>query len=141
MWCIDSWWRLSWSWSYGSWIYNYLCNQCLSIPPISTKRTITHLNWTHWTQKNHDVALEIQVLALGQAQKWIFNQLKGSQPTPLDNWISNSNTYINKHICKSTRRRIVLNFSVNKLIFDLITNFSNTCISKSFHILTTGNMF
>ena len=22
--------RLSWSWSYGSWIYNYPCNQCLS---------------------------------------------------------------------------------------------------------------
>jgi len=22
--------RLLWSWSYGSWIYNYLCNQCLS---------------------------------------------------------------------------------------------------------------
>jgi hypothetical protein len=22
---------LSWSWSYGSWIYNYLCNQCLSL--------------------------------------------------------------------------------------------------------------
>jgi hypothetical protein len=21
---------LSWPWSYGSWIYNYLCNQCLS---------------------------------------------------------------------------------------------------------------
>ena len=21
---------LSWSWSYGSWIYDYLCNQCLS---------------------------------------------------------------------------------------------------------------
>jgi hypothetical protein len=20
----------SWSWSYGSWIYNYMCNQCLS---------------------------------------------------------------------------------------------------------------
>jgi len=20
----------SWSWSYGSWIYDYLCNQCLS---------------------------------------------------------------------------------------------------------------
>jgi len=19
----------SWSWSYGNWIYNYLCNQCL----------------------------------------------------------------------------------------------------------------
>ena len=22
--------NVSWSWSYGSWIYNYLCNQCLS---------------------------------------------------------------------------------------------------------------
>ena len=22
--------RSLWSWSYGSWIYNYLCNQCLS---------------------------------------------------------------------------------------------------------------
>ena len=25
----------SWpSWSYGSWIYNYLCNQCLSLPTL-----------------------------------------------------------------------------------------------------------
>ena len=24
----------SWSWSYGSWIYNYLCNQCLSPPSL-----------------------------------------------------------------------------------------------------------
>ena len=23
-------WRLPWSWSYGSWICNYICNQCLS---------------------------------------------------------------------------------------------------------------
>jgi len=23
-------WRPKWLWSYGSWIYNYLCNQCLS---------------------------------------------------------------------------------------------------------------
>jgi len=23
-------WGKSWPWSYGSWIYNYLCNQCLS---------------------------------------------------------------------------------------------------------------
>ena len=23
-------WGCLWSWSYGSWIYNYLCNQCLS---------------------------------------------------------------------------------------------------------------
>jgi hypothetical protein len=24
----------SWAWSYGSWIYNYLCNQCLSSPML-----------------------------------------------------------------------------------------------------------
>jgi len=23
-------WKPSWSWSYDSWIYNYLCNQCIS---------------------------------------------------------------------------------------------------------------
>jgi hypothetical protein len=23
-------WRLSWAWSYGSWIYNYLCSECIS---------------------------------------------------------------------------------------------------------------
>ena len=23
-------WCMLWSWSYGSWIYNYMCNQCLS---------------------------------------------------------------------------------------------------------------
>jgi len=27
-----------------------------SIPPISTKRTTTsHLNWTYWSQKDHDI--------------------------------------------------------------------------------------
>ena len=26
----SNWWGASWSWSHGSWIYNYLCNQCLS---------------------------------------------------------------------------------------------------------------
>jgi hypothetical protein len=34
-WCFHNkcWWVLSqpsWSWSYGSWIYSFLCNQCLS---------------------------------------------------------------------------------------------------------------
>jgi hypothetical protein len=27
-------------WSYGSWIYNYLCNQCIS--PVSTKVVISN---------------------------------------------------------------------------------------------------
>jgi len=35
-----------------------------SIPPISTKWTITsHLNWTHWTQKTPwHIMLEIQAM-------------------------------------------------------------------------------
>jgi hypothetical protein len=29
-------WVSSWPWSYGSWIYNYLCNQCLSpVTPLT----------------------------------------------------------------------------------------------------------
>ena len=36
-------WGLSWSWSYGSWIYNYLCNQCLS--PITLWRVRIRLRW------------------------------------------------------------------------------------------------
>jgi len=27
---VPSIWGPLWSWKYGSWIYNYLCNQCLS---------------------------------------------------------------------------------------------------------------
>jgi hypothetical protein len=30
IWPTSWFWGLSWSWSYGSWIYNYLCNRCLS---------------------------------------------------------------------------------------------------------------
>jgi len=32
----------SWSWSYGSWIYNYLCNRCLS--PLSCE--LESRSWT-----------------------------------------------------------------------------------------------
>jgi len=31
----------SWSWSYGSWSYNYLCNQCLS--PLTLWVQIQHM--------------------------------------------------------------------------------------------------
>ena len=36
--------RLSWLLSYGSWIYNYLCNQCLS-PLMLGVRTMTRCTW------------------------------------------------------------------------------------------------
>jgi len=42
---------LSWSWSYGSWIYNYLCNECLSpiklwvLPPFMARYTWCNIMW------------------------------------------------------------------------------------------------
>jgi hypothetical protein len=43
------------------------------------------------------MVLEIQVLALDRHKNVAeLNQLMGSQPSLLDNWISNGNTYINK---------------------------------------------
>ena len=36
----------SWSWLYGSWIYNYLCNQCLSqLIPLMAKYTLYNIMW------------------------------------------------------------------------------------------------
>jgi hypothetical protein len=39
--------RLSWSWSYGSWINNYLCNQCLS-PLMLWVRTLFMVRYTQY---------------------------------------------------------------------------------------------
>ena len=40
---------LSWSWSHGSWIYNYLCNQCLSPLKLWAMRLFEHEgpSWSH----------------------------------------------------------------------------------------------
>ena len=41
--------------------------------------------------------LEIQILPWDRHNNVMeLNRLMGSQPSPLDNWISNVNTYINK---------------------------------------------
>jgi len=43
------------------------------------------------------MTLEIQVLALDKhTNVWRLNWLMGSQPSHLENWISNGSTYINK---------------------------------------------
>jgi hypothetical protein len=39
--CFNSEKRPSWSWSYGSWTYNYLCNQCLLWVRISLMASCT----------------------------------------------------------------------------------------------------
>jgi hypothetical protein len=57
--------------------------------------------WTHWTQNRpqlcQHMTLEIHVLAWDRHKNVAgLNRLMGSQPSPLDNWISNGNTYISK---------------------------------------------
>jgi hypothetical protein len=43
------------------------------------------------------MVLEIQVLARDRHKNVVvLNQLMGSQPSPLDNWIPNDNIYISK---------------------------------------------
>jgi len=37
-----------WSWPYGSWIYNYLCNQCLS--PQTLKLCVRTPFMSRWTR-------------------------------------------------------------------------------------------
>ena len=50
-----------WSWSYGSWIYNYLCNQCLS--PL--KLSVRTCSW--WGVLNTTLSDKVcQWLAIGQ---------------------------------------------------------------------------
>jgi hypothetical protein len=39
---MNYYWKPSSSWSYGSWIYNYMCNQCLSAP---LKLLVWTLSW------------------------------------------------------------------------------------------------
>ena len=54
-----------WSWSYGSWIYNYLCNQCLSqltFEPHLQTRCIRYniMWWSLWITCNRSVVFYSQ---------------------------------------------------------------------------------
>ena len=65
----------------------------------STKinKTNNHLASELSEKKPWHVTLEIQILASVRHKNVVwFNWLMGSQPSILDNWISNGNTYINK---------------------------------------------
>jgi hypothetical protein len=72
---------------------------------------------------------------LGQAQNMVgLNQLMGSQPSPLDNWISNRNTY--KQMMKKTaqicfhskRQHIITNMNDNKNMDSTISGPVFICI-------------
>jgi hypothetical protein len=58
---------------------------------------IEHKKKKTTTRADGQVVLEIQVLTWDRHKNVRrLNWLIGSQPFPLDNWISNDNTYINK---------------------------------------------
>jgi hypothetical protein len=88
-----------WSWSYGSWIYNYLCNQCLSPLMLRVRisirarctslcdkvcqwaATVGGFLWVLWfnsTNKTdcHDVTeilLKVSLYTTKQTNKWMMH--------------------------------------------------------------------
>ena len=66
---------------------------------IVNKKEQYHLIFTHWAQqKVYDIWHWKCSFGLGQAHRNMtgLSQLMRSKPSPLDNWIFNSNTCINK---------------------------------------------
>jgi hypothetical protein len=73
---------LSWSWSHGSWIYNYLCNQCLSPLMLRVCQWLVAGWWfspVSFTNKTdcHDIT-EILLKASLSTIKHIFIFLQGN---------------------------------------------------------------
>ena len=68
-----------------------------TISTISTQRKInSHLKTLNIKRQGH-ILLEIQILSWDRQNNVAgFYQLMGPQPPPLDNWVSNGNTDVNK---------------------------------------------
>jgi hypothetical protein len=58
---------LLWSWSYGSWIYNYLCYQCLS--------PLTLWVWNLLSQGVHDTTIKTRTSQLDDGGLWYLTPL------------------------------------------------------------------
>jgi hypothetical protein len=68
-----------------------LKNWWSTFTPISTKRIIVYHLDSLYTKRPHYVTLEIHVLA-GDRYIFLLDQLLGSQPSSLDNWIGSATT-------------------------------------------------
>jgi len=69
------------------------------------------------------MTLEIQVLVWdGHKNVAGLNRLLGSQPSPLDNWISNGKTYINKYSGNLLPKPIVNEIHLEKVTFRFSVN-------------------
>ena len=77
--CIFAWKESSWSWSYCSWIYNYLCSQYLS--PLKLRV------WTPFMARSLDIT-RCDKVCQWPAICWWFSQVSSTNENwpPLYNW-------------------------------------------------------
>ena len=61
----------SWSWSYGSWIYHYLCNQCLS--PLQL------WDWTLFIVALNTISINLNIYIPKSTLNKYWNQIPGIQ--------------------------------------------------------------
>ena len=89
----------SWPWSYGSWIYNYLCNQCLS--PL--------MLWVRISNRARGTTLCDKVCLWLATVRWFFpgSAVSSTNKMPRYNWNIVESGVIhhhtnNKHVIPST---------------------------------------
>jgi hypothetical protein len=95
-----------WSWSYNSWIYNYLCNQCLSLLTL----------WV-WTPLRRGV---LDTTLCDKVCQWLVASLWFSPGTPLS-----STNKTDHHNITQILLKVTLNTITPTLQFQIIYNSDN----------------
>jgi len=94
------------SWSYSSWIYNYLCNQFLS--PQGPSWSWTYGSWIY----NHlcDQCLSPQELSWSWSYgSWIYNYMCNQSLSPQElSWSWSYGSWINNYLCNQCLSPLML---------------------------------
>ena len=94
-------WGPSWSWSYGSWVYNYLCNQCLSPLKFMARSTRYNFMTGRWLSPGTPVSSTNTTDCHGIADILLKVALyTTNQPTNLKNVTPTCLSVINKKSCE-----------------------------------------
>ena len=101
---------MSWAWSYGSWIYNYLCNQCLTPLTWVQTRSCAVCSIQHYVIKFFSDLWQVGgfLRVLGFLHKWNWPPRYKILLKVVLNTINH-----NHHLYLSTRK-IILHFSSQK---------------------------
>jgi hypothetical protein len=108
----------SWSWSYGSWIYNYLCNQCLS---SLTLWVPTLLRWG-----------VLDTTSCDKVCQWLETSRWFSPGTPVSSTNKTDRHNITEILLKVALNTIIL--SSSKTEWKLVQGNIKTFISYHFHL-------